>query len=160
MVPYGGFWWRVLAYILDSIILQIGTSIIGGIFGVGLALPLTSLGAGENLAVGGMLFGMIGATVVISWLYFAIMESSKLQATVGKLAVGVVVTDLKGERITFARATGRYFAKILSSLIFGIGYIMAAFTSRKQGLHDMVASTLVYKTRDPSLLFDNREVFA
>jgi uncharacterized RDD family membrane protein YckC len=155
MIPYGGFWWRVLAYILDAIILQIATSIIGGIFGVGLALPLTGLGAGENAAFGMMMFGMIGASLVINWLYFAIME-----ATVGKLAVGVVVTDLRGERLTFARATGRYFAKILSSLILCIGYIMVAFTERKQGLHDIVASTLVYKTRDPSVLFDNREVFA
>ena len=160
MIPYGGFWWRVLAYILDAIILQIATSIIGGIFGVGLALPLTGLGAGENAAFGMMMFGMIGASLVINWLYFAIMESSKLQATVGKLAVGVVVTDLRGERLTFARATGRYFAKILSSLILCIGYIMVAFTECKQGLHDIVASTLVYKTRDPSVLFDNREVFA
>lgn len=160
MIPYGGFWWRVLAYILDVIILQIVTSIVGGIFGVGLALPLTGLGAGENAALGAMMFGVFGATLVINWLYFAIMESSKLQATVGKLAVGVVVTDLNGERLTFGRATGRYFAKILSSVILCIGYIMVAFTERKQGLHDIVASTLVYKTRDPNLLFDNREVFA
>lgn len=160
MVPYGGFWWRVLAYILDAIILQIATSLIGGIFGIGLALPLAGMGAAQDAMVGSMMFGAFGASLVVNWLYFAIMESSKLQATVGKLAVGVVVTDLKGNRLTFARATGRYFAKILSAVILCIGYIMVAFTERKQGLHDLVAGTLVYKTRDPSELYDNSEVFA
>ncbi len=160
MIPYGGFWWRVLAYILDAIILQIASSVVGGIFGVGLALPLTGLGAAEETTIGTMMFGVFGVTLIINWLYFAIMESSRLQATVGKLAVGVVVTDLKGERLTFARATGRYFGKILSSVVLCIGYIMVAFTERKQGLHDLVAGTLVYKTRDPAQLYDNREVFA
>jgi uncharacterized RDD family membrane protein YckC len=92
-------------------------------------------------------------------LYFAIMESSSIQATVGKLAVGVVVTDLNGERISFLRATGRYFAKILSAMILMIGYIMVGFTERKQGLHDMIASTLVYKSRDPASLRSSAAVF-
>jgi uncharacterized RDD family membrane protein YckC len=78
------------------------------------------------------------------------MESSAKQATVGKMALGIIVTDLEGRRLGFGRATGRYFAKILSALILGIGFLMAAFTERKQGLHDMVASTLVVKGDAPS----------
>lgn len=73
------------------------------------------------------------------------MESSAKQATLGKMALGIVVTDLEGARIGFGRATGRYFAKILSGLILGIGFLMAAFTERKQGLHDIIAGTLVVK---------------
>ena len=81
----------------------------------------------------------------INWLYYALMESSKYQATLGKMAVGARVTDLEGNRISFARATGRYFAKIISGMILMIGYIMAGFTEKKQALHDMIANTLVIK---------------
>jgi uncharacterized RDD family membrane protein YckC len=74
-----------------------------------------------------------------------LMESSAKQATVGKMALGLVVTDLNGNRITFARATGRYFGKALSSLILHIGYLMAGFTPKKQALHDIIAECLVVK---------------
>jgi uncharacterized RDD family membrane protein YckC len=84
-------------------------------------------------------------TQAIAWIYEAWMTSSDRQATVGKMAVGLKVTDLNGQRISFARATGRHFAKILSAMVLFIGYIMAAFTERKQGLHDILAGTLVVK---------------
>ena len=80
-----------------------------------------------------------------SWIYEAVMESSSRQATLGKMAMGLKVTDEQGRRISFARATGRYFSKIISSF-FLIGYIMVGFTARKQGLHDMIAGTLVTRT--------------
>lgn len=156
MVPYAGFWWRVLAYIIDAIILNIASTIIGGIFGLGFA----PAGFESNVAASGVMAGSVSISLIVSWLYFALMESSAMQATVGKLAVGIIVTDLDGQRIGFGKATGRYFGKILSSLILGIGFIMVAFTERKQGLHDMLANTLVYKTRDPRAVWDNRDVFA
>jgi uncharacterized RDD family membrane protein YckC len=71
------------------------------------------------------------------------MESSSRQATVGKIALGLRVTDLNGERITFLRATGRYFGKIISGMILYIGFIMAAFTEKRQALHDLMAECLV-----------------
>ena len=83
-------------------------------------------------------------TSILTWFYYAGMESSSRQATIGKSIMGIYVTDLDGQRISFLRATGRYFAKILSALILMIGFIMAAFTARKQALHDMIAGTLVY----------------
>jgi uncharacterized RDD family membrane protein YckC len=76
-------------------------------------------------------------------LYEAFMESSSYQATLGKMIFGMKVTDLNGNRISFERATGRHFAKWLSAMILGIGYLMVAFTERKQGLHDLLAGTLV-----------------
>ena len=84
-------------------------------------------------------------SIVISWLYFALMESSNKQATVGKIALNLRVTDMAGNRVSFARATGRYFGKYLSGMIFLIGFLMAAFTSKKQALHDVLADTLVIK---------------
>jgi uncharacterized RDD family membrane protein YckC len=83
------------------------------------------------------------ANIVLVWLYSALMESSSKQATLGKLALGIVVTDLQGQRVSFGQASGRHFGKIISSLICLIGFIMAGFTEKKQALHDMMASTLV-----------------
>ncbi len=85
---------------------------------------------------------------VLIWLYFAVMESSEKQATLGKLICGLRVTTMEGKRLTFQQATGRYFAKFISALIFMAGFIMAAFNNRKQGLHDILAKTLVLKASD------------
>ncbi len=85
-------------------------------------------------------------SVVAGWLYYAWMESSQYQGTLGKMALGLTVTDLQGRRVTFARASGRFFAKIITGLIpLAIGYIMAGFTEKKQALHDMIASCLVLR---------------
>ncbi len=83
--------------------------------------------------------------LILQWLYFAWMESSEHQATLGKMALGLIVTDLNDQRISFGRATGRFFAKIITNYTFFIGYIMAGFTEKKQALHDMIASTLVLR---------------
>jgi uncharacterized RDD family membrane protein YckC len=80
---------------------------------------------------------------LVGWLYYSLMHSSSWQATLGKRALGIKLTSLSGERIGFGRATGRFFATFLSAIILGIGYLMAAFTARRQALHDMIAGTLV-----------------
>jgi uncharacterized RDD family membrane protein YckC len=86
-------------------------------------------------------------SLVVGWLYFALMESSERGATVGKMAMGLRVVTNDGQRLSFPNATGRYFAKIVSAVILCIGFIMIAFTDRKRGLHDMIASTLVIRVR-------------
>jgi uncharacterized RDD family membrane protein YckC len=89
-------------------------------------------------ALGSNIFGLL-----VHWLYFTLMESSPRQATLGKMVVGIIVTTCDGRRISFLRANGRYFGKLLSALIFGIGFLMAGFTRKKQALHDMLADSLV-----------------
>jgi len=85
-------------------------------------------------------------SIVASWIYSAYLESSPNQGTLGKMALGLIVTDLQGRRISFGHATGRFFAKIITGLIpLGIGYMMAGFTEKKQALHDMIAATLVLR---------------
>ncbi len=85
-------------------------------------------------------------------MYYSIMESSTKQATVGKMAVGIIVTNIEGDRISFARAVGRFFGKLFSDVLC-IGYIMVAFTGWKQGMHDLMASTLVIKKNSEQLWY-------
>lgn len=141
-VRYAGFWIRVVAVIIDTVIIRIAVSPIHLIFGgLGMAGAMHGVPWRPLAILGG------GLTVILSffgsWLYEALMESSSYQATLGKMIFGMKVTDLNGSRISFERATGRHFAKFLSGMIFGIGFIMVAFTERKQGLHDILAGTLV-----------------
>ena len=92
-----------------------------------------------------MLIGLNLVLMVGVWLYYALMECSTWQGTLGKKALGLYVTDMEGNRISFGRATGRHFGKILSGLTLLVGYIMAGFTARKQALHDLLASCLMLR---------------
>jgi uncharacterized RDD family membrane protein YckC len=88
----------------------------------------------------------VGLGLLGTWLYFALLESSEWQGTAGKKVLGLIVTDMNGQRVTFMRATGRHFSKIVTSFIpLGIGYAMAGFTQKRQALHDMIASCLVLR---------------
>ena len=148
-VSYGGFWKRLAAYILDWIILTIFSIIMlivfSASFGVlfGSALSVETFEEGNEAALLGLTLGADLLTFAIAWLYYAGMESSSKQATFGKLALGMKVTRLNGERISFLRASVRFFSKLLSVLLFLIGFIMIAFTEKKQGLHDMIAGVVV-----------------
>jgi uncharacterized RDD family membrane protein YckC len=128
-LQYAGFWLRFLAVVIDTLIFALSGIILGFIVG-------TMGGSAKSLDI---------PFFVVNWLYYALLESSPKQATIGKMVLGVYVTDLSGNRISFGRATGRYFAKIISGIILCVGYIMAAFTGKKQALHDIISSTLVVK---------------
>ena len=123
-MEYAGFWRRFVAWLIDGILI-----------GIVVGLLTTQADQGTSSTI----------STIVSWLYFAIMESSSRQATLGKSLMGIYVTGIDGQRISFLRATGRHFAKIISAIILLIGFIMAAFTERKQALHDMIASTLVLR---------------
>jgi uncharacterized RDD family membrane protein YckC len=134
---YAGFWIRACAYFLDGLILAAGA--FAAFFTYGLfMMPEDEMLAVVQIEALSLLINTVGM-----WLYFALMESSPAQATLGKMALSIFVTDNRGKRLTFGRATGRYFAKIISGIILGIGYFMAGWTERKRSLHDMIASTLV-----------------
>jgi uncharacterized RDD family membrane protein YckC len=152
---YAGFWLRVVAALIDGVIMGIA----GGVLFVPLFI-LTGAGAHIDGLVArhgqpdpAVIVGLIGMILVfaavsllIQWLYHAYLESGEKQATWGKQALGLYVTDLTGNPTTFGRASGRFFAKIVTGMIpLGIGYIMAGFTERKQALHDMIASCLVLR---------------
>lgn len=151
---YAGFWLRFIAYIIDGVILGFIEFLLVipllGVLGVNIALlesgqlgeiepeilipAIISAGAGLYLSI-----------FMISWLYYALFEAGPRQGTIGKMALGIIVTDMEGNRLNFAKASLRYFGKIISSAIFMIGYIMAGLTQRKQALHDIIANTLVVR---------------
>lgn len=151
-VEYGGFWLRFLAYIIDGAVIMIGVCVVAIplVFLTGFGAFLSEIHPEEDwnkswvsvLVAVFVLFGV--ASLVITWLYHALMESSEWQATVGKKALGLVVTDMQGRRVSFWRATGRHFGKIVTNMVPAfIGYIIAGFTEKKQALHDMMAGCLI-----------------
>lgn len=129
---YSGFWIRFLAYLVDSFIVTVGF--------VGIMLLLSAMGL--ELAGAELIF------LVLCILYWALMQSSKQQATLGKALCGLKVGGPNGERISVQRALGREAAKIISSLTLLIGFVIAAFTRNKQALHDFVASTYVVRASE------------
>jgi uncharacterized RDD family membrane protein YckC len=147
-VVYAGFWLRLVAYLIDSLLLGI-------VVGVFIFMPLIGQGGAGGISPDNFwaLYtdtsrqGIARRLLVVmaAWLYWALLESSALQATPGKRALGLIVTDLQGRRISFARASGRFFGKAISGFLLMAGYIMAAFTEKKQALHDMLAGCLVIR---------------
>jgi uncharacterized RDD family membrane protein YckC len=153
---YAGFWLRFVALIIDLIII----GVIRGVFiipllammGIGLANDIQNMDVNDPASVVGLIGTVMAAASVVTlistivWvLYYTFLESSKLQASIGKLALGLIVTDSNGARLDFGKALVRNVCKIISSLILCIGFIMAAFTDKKQALHDIIANTLVVK---------------
>lgn len=144
-VVYAGFWKRVAALMIDSLIVS------AAYYAVLLVVMLV-LGVGGGLMSGGEpvgagLFALMGTIYVVyplvSAAYFIGFETSPKQATLGKLAVGIKVVDLGGRRLGRMHALGRWASHLLCYFTLYIGYVMAAFTQRKQGLHDMAAGILV-----------------
>ena len=136
---YAGFWLRLVAVIVDGGILLIVMWVLGLVFGINVASLDPTKAELNNFP------RLEFASIFVAWIYYAVMESTAPQATVGKLFMGIYVTDRDGNRVTFRSASVRYWVKYLSTLILFIGYLMAAFTRHKQALHDIVASCVVLK---------------
>lgn len=171
---YAGFWWRVLAWLIDGIILSVidwPLQLLVGDGSINWNSTHTNSGAPvSNISTIAMVTSNLGSSVTSSWhtqtphlpglatliaiviqlAYFTLMESSRWQATVGKRVCQLRVTGLDGSRISQGRALGRNLGKYLSALILCIGFLMVAWTRRKQGLHDLLAETLVVRKRPPN----------
>lgn len=131
-LDYAGFGIRFVAVLIDGILLQV------------VNVPLS------YMMFGGYSFGnerieMTLISFVIGVTYTVLMQSSKTQGTLGKMAVGIKVGDENGNRISVLNALGRYLATILSTLVLLIGYLMVIWDDKKQGLHDKLAGTYVFK---------------
>lgn len=135
---YAGFWKRLAAFLIDAMILQVP---------ILLVWSLRSITTGQLAEYREVTAMWLLPSVVFNWVYFACMESSRLQATPGKMILRIKVTGLYGHRIGFVRATGRHFSKVVSGVCLGFGFIAAAFTRRKQAMHDILANCLVVNRR-------------
>jgi uncharacterized RDD family membrane protein YckC len=151
---YAGFWLRFVAWLIDRVIL-------GFIFAVLVVILALATGFGALLhdmpsnptpdyfftgAMVVFVLGLIFGILALTWIYYAWMESSRYQGTFGKMALNLIVTDMQCQPISFGRASGRFFSRIITNLIpLFIGYFMIAFTAKKQALHDMIASCLVLR---------------
>jgi uncharacterized RDD family membrane protein YckC len=154
-VAYAGFWLRFVAFLIDGVVALVAFVIllIPLFILTGAGAALSKIGSDEDIShdVGaflgiGFVLGFFGIIIVVSWLYYALSESSSWQATLGKKMLHLKVTDMTGQPISFGRASGRFFARIVTKLIpLGIGYILAGFTEKKQAIHDMIASCLVLR---------------
>ncbi|MGH8113834.1 MAG: RDD family protein [Rhodanobacteraceae bacterium] len=145
-VLHAGFWRRVAAWIIDMLIIGTVHWFLVLSLGTWLLVPWTMLGGVHGMAMARFFDVTLQPLgIVILWLYFALCESSAWQATPGKLALGLQVTDEYGQQIGFGRATGRYFGKYVSALILGIGFLLAGWTARKQALHDFMAGCCVVR---------------
>ncbi|HYM85565.1 MAG TPA: RDD family protein [Pseudoxanthomonas sp.] len=147
-VVNAGFWKRVAAYLIDAFVIGIVTQMVqlvvmGLFFGISassMSNPETMFASGTGIL---FILALYLVPLAMNAAYYAAFHASSKQATLGKMAVGIKLVRTDGTRISLARGIGRYFASILSGLILGIGFVMAAFTERKQGLHDMICDTLV-----------------
>jgi uncharacterized RDD family membrane protein YckC len=147
-IEYAGFWRRFLAMIIDGLIVGIPTGLIAFFTIVPTILTIVQTGDDEMMASAAMsmVFSWIWVAMFILLIrlaYWTLFECSKFQATPGKMALGIIVTDMEGRRITLARSLGRNLGKVLSHLVLNIGFIMAGLSQKKQGLHDMLADCLV-----------------
>ena len=142
ITQFGGFWIRVGAYLIDLVVLIIPVLLVSFLFGF-ISIEADETGQVRNVGIMASI-----PSLVIFWIYFSVLHSSEWQASVGKKALGLKVSDKYGNRISFGRATVRYFATILSGWIFLIGYMMVGWTKNKQGLHDMIVETYVVRSEN------------
>ncbi|MFM7189036.1 MAG: RDD family protein [Armatimonadota bacterium] len=136
---------RFAALFIDGLVVSALSVPIGFVIGVVVAASMQGKDPEGIQVVAQILGNIIG--ILISWLYFALMESSAKSATLGKMAMGLMVLDTDGYPINFGQATGRYFGKILSALPCYAGFIAAFFNEKKQAWHDSMAQTVVVDTR-------------
>jgi len=152
---YAGFWLRLVAAILDGIIMTLITLIPAYILGYVIGMSMAATSSAYEIEMTAQALGnLLG--FVVGWLYYTILESSNFQATFGKKLLGIVVVDLNGNRIGFGRANGRYFGKLLSLITLLIGHLMMGWTQQKQALYDKMAGCLVVRKNSPALLTANK----
>jgi uncharacterized RDD family membrane protein YckC len=156
---YAGFWLRVVAALIDSLLIGIPFVIMAAVIFASAIPMLRDLGTTPNpspFLLISLLFPRLlllaAVGLVGTWLYWSLLESSSWQATLGKKALGLYVTDLTGARLTFGRASGRFFAgrgiayvPSVGGLYFLVDCIMAGVTEKKQAVHDMIAGCLVQR---------------
>lgn len=136
-MKYSSFWKRFLALLCDYVIVLFIIFIVSFIISILQRLSSTEVEI--------ILYSVLKYPIylIFIWLYYSLMESSNYQGTLGKKIMRIKVTDIEGNKISFGRSTGRFYGRLLSILTFNIGFLIAAFTPKKQSLHDIISNSLV-----------------
>ncbi|MDX5349003.1 MAG: RDD family protein [Hymenobacteraceae bacterium] len=151
---YSDLGFRIIAFLIDTTLLVFWLSIFV-YFMIGLPQEVSSSSQLLNFQINYLIVNPQESSqlvcvglyfAIIHWLYHVFMETSPRQATIGKVAAGIKVTDLRGRRISFSQANLRYFCKILSIFTVSAGFFMAYFTRRKQTIHDYLSRSLVIRS--------------
>ncbi|MGN1402124.1 MAG: RDD family protein [Bacillus sp. (in: firmicutes)] len=139
-MEYAGFWPRLAAYLIDTVVIVLGFILLLLLFS-----PFLFFDDSSIFAILMPLF-LWGISILASGAYIVLMTSSKHQATLGKKMMGLIVTDENGNRLDFSKSALRFIISyILSSFTSGLIYLVVAFTDKKKGIHDMVANTVVVR---------------
>jgi uncharacterized RDD family membrane protein YckC len=146
---FAGFWLRALAYLLDTVVISLAGGLVASFY------PATFIKYPDAAAAASNPFASLpqltplgfAITIAATWIYYTMFEASGWQATPGKRIMKIYVTDMFGQRPTFARIAGRNVAKVISNLTFLVGYLVAGFTVKKQALHDLLSGCLVLRRR-------------
>jgi len=149
---YAGFWIRFVAALIDGVILGVVSTalqflLIGSAFRPFMSVQ-QPVPPDEALAVFGAMMGTLALGMLVNVLITSVYEGffvARVGATPGKMVLGLKVVRPNGAPVTLGRSFGRYFAKWLSSLTFGIGYIIAGVDAQKRAMHDMIVDTRVVK---------------
>lgn len=142
---YGGFWRRLMAVLLDAILLYFPAATVRVLMGLPAINTFSTMDADSTAAMTASVIELS-----IDWLYAALLIASSRRATLGMMVMDLQVCDVQGRRIGFLRATWRYFAQFLSLITAGLGYLMQLFTPRRQALHDLLSGTVVVRPeREP-----------
>lgn len=146
-LEYAGFWRRFVAMVIDGVLLSAVNYLLSFILDAILARMSNPDPLADSvwLILSVWFAAFLVVFIVVDWFYYAGLESSPWQATLGKRVLGIAVTDLRGGRVSFGRATGRYFASYISFIILLLGFLIQPFTAKRQALHDMIAGTLVVR---------------
>lgn len=140
-IRHAGFWLRVLAGLVDSMILAIGLAVVALVVGSTMGVVYADQASPEVPFYETL--GLIG--LVGTWSYFVLMESSARKATLGKLVLGLRVINAHGDRLSISQAVARFLGKVLGVLTLGSGFALSGLTRDKQGLHDLLAGTFVVR---------------
>ncbi|MBZ5661817.1 MAG: RDD family protein [Acidobacteriia bacterium] len=143
---YAGFWLRACAFAIDTFILSFFFATLASAYPTQL-MTFPDQNTQSLLAIPHVTFTGFILLFVIMWAYYVFFETSSWQATPGKRLFRLYVTDLAGGKITLQRSSMRYFGRKISEVTFLVGYLIAAFTEKKQALHDIMAGCLVLRRR-------------
>ncbi len=141
---YAGFWLRALAYFFDTLVISAAFGLIASFYPSAF-VKFPDANAPSLMSLPQLTPFAFVLTISVTWLYYTLFEASSWQATPGKRVLRIYVTDMNGRRLTFARAAARNLGKLISSLTFLVGYLLAGFTVKKQALHDLLAGCLVLR---------------